>query len=583
MITTLVNAVWCAASARQARRFRRSLGCVAATQEGLLASCLAANRATAYGERHGFGSIASAAAYQQRVPLTVYDDYRCEIDLLAAGNAGILTSQPVERFELSSGSTSACKLIPYTAALRQEFRRGLAAWIADLHRHDPDLLHGPAYWSITPLTAGAAATAGGVPIGFGEDSEYLGPLGALVESTLAVPNAVKHLQGMTAFRYATLLFLLRQPRLRLISVWNPTFLTLLLAPLAAWWDRLLDDLARGTFAPPRESGEAAGARAPLPEELAIDPAVRRRIERRLTPVPRRARALARLHPDDYTAIWPRLRLLSCWADGAATPYARDLARRFPGVALQPKGLLATEAFVSLPLHGHEGAALATTSHFFEFLGDDGEARLAHQVERGRAYAVAVTTGGGFYRYQLHDVVEVVGFAGQAPCLRFAGKTDQVSDWFGEKLNERFVAGVLARLFARHGLQPLFAMVAPERCAETACRAGPGDAGTGDTGPGDSGDSSGPGGPLRYVLYLEPAATPDLAGLDRELDAALGESFHYAWCRRLGQLAAPRVALVVGGQERYLRACRDQGLKLGNVKPPMLQQAVHWGQRLEARV
>jgi len=565
MIATLVNAAWGAASARQARRFRRSLGCVAATQQKLLASCLAANRATAYGERHGFGSIDSAAAYQQRVPLTVYDDYRCEIDLLAAGNAGVLTSQPVERFELSSGSTAASKLIPYTAALRQEFRRGLAAWIADLHRHDPDLLHGPAYWSITPLTTGAATTAGGVPIGFGEDSEYLGPLGALVESTLAVPNAVKHLQGMTAFRYATLLFLLRQPHLRLISVWNPTFLTLLLAPLAEWWERLLDDLARGTLAPPRESNEAAA----LPAALAIDPAVRRRIERRLTPAPRRARALARLRPDDYTAIWPRLRLISCWADGPATPYARDLARRFPGVAQQPKGLLATEAFVSLPLHGHEGAALATTAHFFEFLADDGEARLAHQLERGCAYAVAVTTGGGFYRYQLHDVVEVVGFAGQAPCLRFAGKTDQVSDWFGEKLNERFVAGVLAQLFARHGLQPIFAMVAPERCADTACRAG-------------SGDAGGSGGPLRYVLYLELAATPDLAGLDRELDAALGESFHYAWCRRLGQLAPPRVAPVVGGQERYLRACCDQGLKLGNVKPPMLQQAVHWGQRLEAR-
>ncbi len=478
-----------------------------------------------------------------------------------------------------------------------EFRRGLAAWIADLHRHVPDLLHGPAYWSITPLTAGAATTAGGVPIGFGEDSEYLGPLGALVESTLAVPNAVKHLQGMTAFRYATLLFLLRQPRLRLISVWNPTFLTLLLAPLAAWWERLLDDLARGSFTPPPESGETAIV-PELQATLAIDPGVRRRLERRLAPAPRRARALARLRPDDYTAIWPRLRLISCWADGPAAPYARDLARRFPGVAQQPKGLLATEAFVSLPLHGHEGAALATTAHFFEFLADDGEPRLAHQVERGGTYAVAVTTGGGFYRYQLHDVVEVVGFAGQAPCLRFAGKTDLVLDWFGEKLNERFVAGVLARLFTRHALQPIFAMVAPERCAAPACAVGSADS-AGSGGPADSGNSGssansgasgsgggggggGAGGPLRYVLYLELAGAPDLAGLGRELDAALGESFHYAWCRRLGQLAPPRVARVVGGQERYLQACREQGLKLGNVKPATLHKAIHWGERLEAR-
>jgi hypothetical protein len=585
MIPALVNAAWRTASAPQARRFRRSLGRVAETQQELLASCLAANRDTEYGERHGFGAIASVAAYQQRVPLTVYDDYRREIDRMAAGETGVLTRQPVERFELSSGSTSACKLVPYTAALGREFQRGLAAWIADLHRHDPGLLRGPAYWSITPLTARPAATAGGVPIGFGEDSDYLGPLGALVESALAVPDAVKHLQGVTAFRYATLLFLLREPRLRLISVWNPTFLTLLLAPLAGWWERLLADLARGTLDPPAEGGAVA----------AIAPAVGRRLARRLAPAPRRARALARLRPDDYASIWPRLRLISCWADGPAAAYARELARRFPGVELQPKGLLATEAFVSLPLGGGGGAALAATAHFFEFLADDGEARLAHQLERGHTYAVAVTTGGGFYRYQLHDVVEVVGFAGQAPRLRFAGKTDQVSDWFGEKLNERFVAGALAQLFARHRLQPRFALVAPERCGGAGEPAGFGDAGGpagpvgAPRGPGGAADlpeaaeSAEAGAPLRYALYLElETAAPDLAGLGRELDAALGENFHYAWCRRLGQLAPPRVAPVAGGQERYLRACQHQGQKLGNVKPAMLQQAVHWGEWLGAR-
>jgi hypothetical protein len=221
------------------------------------------------------------------------------------------------------------------------------------------------------------------------------------------------------------------------------------------------------------------------------------------------------------------------------------------VALQPKGLLATEAFVSLPWAGHPGAVLATTAHFFEFLTDSGEPRLAHQLERGGTYEVVVTTGGGFYRYRLHDLVEVVGFAGQAPCLRFVGKTDQVSDWFGEKLNERFVAGVLERLFDRHRLRPRFAMVAPEPVE----------------------------GALRYVLYLETAQAGSVPSED--LDRALCENFHYAYCRRLGQLAPPRVAPVTDGAERYLRACRRQGQKLGNVKPAALHKATHWGEWLEA--
>lgn len=548
MIPTLVNTLWRAASLGEARRFARSIRRVAESQEERLATYLKNNRDTEYGLRHGFGSIASVAAYQQRVPLTVYDDYLPEIERLKAGQTAVLTQEPVERFELSSGSTSGSKLIPYTATLRAELRRGLAVWIADLYRHYGELLHGPAYWSITPLTEGESMTAGGIagiPIGFEEDSDYLGPLGPLVESTLAVPNAVKHLREVATFRYVTLLYLLRQPDLRLISVWNPTFLTLLLARLRGWWEPLLRDLAAGMITPPE------------PVDPAIDPGIWRRLRRRLTPAPRRARSLSRVAPTDCTAIWPRLRLLSCWADGPSAPYAAELARHFPGVTLQPKGLLATEAFVSLPLVGREGAALSTAAHFFELLTDCGEPRLAHQVEKGATYSVVVTTGGGLYRYQLHDVVEVVGFVGEAPCLRFVGKTDQVSDWFGEKLNERFVAGVLRGLFERHRLEPSFALLAPERASGR-----------------ETGD-------LRYALYLEAGQLADPAALTAELDRGLSENFHYAYCRRLGQLAPPRIAPVVDGQERYLRACQRQGRKMGNVKPSLLQKTTHWSEWLGA--
>jgi hypothetical protein len=84
---------------------------------------------------------------------------------------------------------------------------------------------------------------------------------------------------------------------------------------------------------------------------------------------------------------------------------------------------------------------------------------------GQAYTVVVTTGGGFYRYALHDIVEVTGRLGRAPCLRFVGKTDLVSDQFGEKLNERFVAQVSQAIFERHQLAPVFHLLAPKTAAE----------------------------------------------------------------------------------------------------------------------
>jgi hypothetical protein len=381
------------------------------------------------------------------VPLATYEDFAPAIARMAAGEYGVLTSARVKLFEPSSGSTSAAKLIPYTAALQREFQAGLAAWIGNLYGQMPALMGGPAYWSLTPLTSGRPCTPAGIPIGFEEDSAYLGMVGRLVEAALAVPNVVKHVSEMEAFRYVTLRYLLATSDLRLISVWNPTFLTLLLDALVAWWEPLLEDMAAGT----------------LTLHKGVDGDLLQKLTRNLRPDPVRARFLRPLDPRDpatVAKIWPRLALVSCWADGPSARFAAELRARLPAVTMQPKGLLATEAMVSLPWIGTEGALLALTSHFLEFVDQAGEVHLAHELRHGALYSVVVTTGGGLYRYQLHDQVEVVGRVAATPCIRFVGKTDRVADWFGEKLNEQFVARCLETLWAWRAISPRFALVAP---------------------------------------------------------------------------------------------------------------------------
>jgi hypothetical protein len=229
--------------------------------------------------------------------------------------------------------------------------------------------------------------------------------------------------------------------------------------------------------------------------------------------------------------------------------------KFPKVVIQPKGLLATEAFVSFPLVGYSDGALAVTSHYFEFLTDSGDVLPAHRLEKNKTYSVVVTTGGGLYRYQLQDIVEVTGFYGEIPLLKFIGKADNVSDYFGEKLNEQFVAHALARLFSTHELSPVFSMLAPD-------------------------DTDG----FRYTLYLE--LPDDLAvelrnDLTIELDSILRENFHYEYCRKLGQLNEARVVFVVRGAEAYLHACQVRGIKLGNIKPRVLQKSTGWGEWFES--
>jgi GH3 auxin-responsive promoter len=239
---------------------------------------------------------------------------------------------------------------------------------------------------------------------------------------------------------------------------------------------------------------------------------------------------------DTEKTWPRLRVISCWADANAAAPAAALAKKFPHVTIQPKGLLSTEGFVSVP---YEGAnVLAYRSHFYEFRDGDG-VRLAHELEVGKRYDVILTTGGGLRRYDTEDVVQVTGYREQAPILKFIGRASHVSDHFGEKLNEIFVRERLER--ALRDVPHRFAMLACDRDA--------------------------------YVLYLESDADVDVAALD----VTLREAHHYDLARRLGQLAPLRLMRVRNGAETYLRV-KSAAQHLGDIKIPALDREQGWGDR-----
>lgn len=539
--TMAANALWWASCMRGALAFARAMENVAGAQAALLWALLARNAETEWGRRYGFAGIRSIREFQATVPLTTYEDYSEAIERIGAGKAGVLTRDPVRLLELTSGSTAPTKLLPYTDALKQEFQRAISPWIADLYKHHPALLRGTSYWSVSPIVQQQTRTAGGIPIGFEEDSEYLGRVqGALLRSLLAVPPLVRQVAEMETFRYVTLLFLLRQRSLALISVWNPTFLTLLVAPLEGWGERLAQDIERGTLTPPTP----------------LDPALHAVFQRLLRPdALRAAEVRAALNAGDaaqrHTALWPHLRLLSCWADAAAVRYADDLARLFPQAQVQGKGLLATEGVVSLPLIGQPGAVLAVRSHFFEFLpADEEHPRLAHQLDEGRQYEVILTTGGGLYRYRMHDWVEVVGHRRGCPLLRFVGKGAAISDWFGEKVHERHVQQTLDRLLDAHDLHPAFVMVACDEANH----------------------------PPAYTLFIEAPTMPAaaLAPLAPALEQALLDNFHYRYCRELGQLGPARLFRITGGAlKSYQQACQRHGQRAGDIKPVALHRLGGW--------
>src|SRR5262249_17969085 len=154
------------------------------------------------------------------------------IERIAAGEKNVLTAEDVVRFGVSSGSTAPSKLIPYTPSLLAAFREGIDAFVWGIFPTAPRAVVGKGDWSVTPVGGRPRRSSGGIPIGFDDEEEYLDPLTRrLVAATMAVPASVARERDIDAFRNATLRHLVQARSLSWISIWNPTFLTLLLEPL----------------------------------------------------------------------------------------------------------------------------------------------------------------------------------------------------------------------------------------------------------------------------------------------------------------------------------------------------------------
>jgi hypothetical protein len=549
-----LNMAWMLRCAAEGAAFQRAGRDVARAQARVLRQIIRANRDTAFGTLHRFADVDGPRAFQRTVPLGSYEDYSGPIGLIASGVPNVLTREPVRLLEPTSGTSGGEKLIPYTAGLRRQFRRGVAAWIADLFRRRPAVRTGRAYWSISPATGPPRRSPGGIPIGFEDDAAYLGSLDQwALRELLVAPSAVARLTDLRAFRYVTLRSLLPAEDLSLISVWSPTFLTALLAPLDDWRDRLCDDIRRGTIDPP----------APLDAGLSST------LRRGIRPDPARAARLARILGDSaplgerLRQAWPRLALISCWADAGAARFQPELRETFPGVEIQPKGLLATEGFVSLPLVDRPAAALAVRCHFFEFeemdVSSSARCRLAHELERHGCYRVVLTTAGGLYRYRLHDEIEVVDFHDQCPLIRFLGKSELVSDLVGEKLAEPHVRDVLDHLPTLRAFRPRFTLLVPVL-----------------------------GRLPHYRLYIQVRAAtgahPLLDELRVELQQALEENPYYRHAVGVGQLGVVEVTMLDPAGEPawlvYERHCLDEGQKCGDIKPMALDRRTGWPERFE---
>ena len=96
-------------------------------QRDLLRKMLQQASDTEWGRRLGFNSLAReddlVRAYQSRVPLHSYDALQKDVDRIRAGSSDVLWPGQTQHFAVSSGTTSAGKIIPVTRDMLRLNRR----------------------------------------------------------------------------------------------------------------------------------------------------------------------------------------------------------------------------------------------------------------------------------------------------------------------------------------------------------------------------------------------------------------------------------------------------------------------------
>lgn len=503
---------------RLVEQARADLRDPAAAQARRLGAVLARTADTAFGRAHGLHRVHDLAGLQGAVPVRRHADLLPWLDRVEAGERGVLTRDPVRMLVETSGTTGRPKRLPVTAPWAASFAAAQDLWLLGLVRAHEGVTRGRSLALVSAARHGRSA--GGLAIG-SNTGRILADQPWYIRLRDPVPAAVLDLPAEQKL-YATLRLSLTEP-VHVITTANPSTLLLLARRLPQWREPLSRDLREGTL----RQGPAAD----------LDPAVRRHLERRL----RRARPPA----GDWTpaALWP-LSAVCCWVDGPAAYFASRLEQALGGaVPIHPVGLTSSEGYFAVPLGpGWPGGALHVGGHVLEVMDEAGRVRPAHLAEPGERLRLVVSTEAGLLRYDLEDLIEVVGRCEATPVVRFVGKAGRYLNRVGERISEDQVARAAADAARRGGHAPVGFTATATLAAVPWLRMG--------------------------VEGLPPAALP---GWARAFDEALQQQNVEYRARRLsGRMDPVRAESLPGGTYAAWRARRLRaGAPDGQLKDPVI--------------
>ncbi len=421
----------------KAQSFERATHNPGESQSRLLMELVARNKNTAYGKKYGFASMRSVEDYRARVPLNNYETLRPYVERHTRGELNVLIIDKPILFGVTSGTTGKPKHIPVTDYSRRKKKEVMDVWSYYVMRDHPGVLNGKILAIVSPEKEGY--TTSKVPFGAESGHAYRN-MPEIVKNLYVLPYEVFEIKDYDA-KYYCMLRLAMEKKVTALATLNPSTILLLCQKIQKVKSRVIDDIRHGT----------------LDGELSIRYDIRKKIESRLRPNPKRADELAghaekrkgELIPADF---WPGLEVIACWKGGTVGIYISHFKRYFGDrVSIRDFGYLSSEARASIPICDEGcGGVLAIQGNFYEFVPKEEMHKpgmrvlLSDELEAGQEYYVILTTPGGLYRYDIDDVIKVVGFFNRTPVIEFKQKGSLVSSVTGEKIYESHINNAVHR-------------------------------------------------------------------------------------------------------------------------------------------
>lgn len=537
LVLSALNAVTDLTKANFIKKTRRT----AEVQERFLLRLLQAHRDTEFGRKYQLGEIKTVDRFRERVPILPYSSYEPFLERIANGKQNILTADPVVYLTLTSGSTGKKKMIPTTRRSQNITRQAtltsmgfLTAALRSRGQQFGKIL-------LTNSTQQWGRTSAGIPYG-PASAGVLSMDKWLYEQFFAQPYETLQVADSSARHYLALLFALQDPLMRGMLANFPMLILRTCNYLEKFGEDLIHDIETGTIA----------------NWLEVEPELRLTLEQRLSANPVRANELREILQSEGKLTphlaWSNLSFVACARGGTSDFYFQRFPTYFGDTPIFGAVFSSAEGMFSI-YHklDDDSSILAIESGFFEFIPQDQwqeeqpKTLLATEVRPGERYRILTTSYNGFYRYDIGDVIEVVGFYEQAPLIVFRHRQGGLISSTTEKTTEAHATQVM------QAVQQEFSLLLEDFCMTLSVNDFP----------------------ARYLLNIELAngyklEDPQafLSECDRKLQAA---NTHYEISRK-DPIPPPRLRILAPGSFAILRQRQiERGVPDSQLKFPHISE------------